>query len=109
MRCEPGELALRLLLRFGRHAGLLDRFLQLLDFRPGALGIAELLLNLTQTLAQHRLLLTFVEGLAGTLIDLTRNFQHLDALVEEREHPIEAQLEIEGRQDLLFLVRPSNP
>ena len=67
---EPRKLALRLLLRLRRHRGVLDGFLQVLEFRAGALGLAELLLDLPQTLAQHRLLLPLIERLARALIDL---------------------------------------
>ena len=83
--------------------------LQVLELRAGIALLAELLLNLAQALAQHRLFLPLIERLARALIDLARHLEHLDAPVEEREHSIEALLEIEGRQDLLLLRRPSSP
>ena len=100
---QPLEFALRLLLDLRRHAGVLDGLLQLVELGRGGIGVAELLLNLAQPLAQHRFLLPFVEGLAGLLVDLARHLQHLDAPAEQGEHAVEPRLQIEGGEDFLFL------
>ncbi len=57
-----------------------------------------------QTLAQHRLLLALIECLARALIDLARHLEHLDAPIQEREHAVQARLQVEGREELLFLL-----
>ena len=100
---ETRELALRLLVRFRGHRRVGDGLAQILDLRAGITLVAELFLDLAQALAQHRLFLPLIKRLARALIDLARHLEHLDAPVQEREHPIQALLEIEGRQDLLFL------
>ncbi len=75
---EPRKLAQRLLLRLRRHLRVGDRLPEILGLRSIAAAFTELLLDLVQPLAQHGLLLTFIEGFARAFVDLPRDLQHLD-------------------------------
>ena len=86
----------------GIFASAID-FLRSSTSAPVPAAFAEFLLNLVQSLAQHRLLLALVEGLARALIDLPRDLQYLDPPVEERKNPVEPRFELESRQNFLFL------
>ncbi len=74
------------------HAGFVDGRLQFLDFGGGFLALAKLLLDLAHLLAQHMLALALVELLAGLVADLFGQPQHLDALAQQLQHPVQARL-----------------
>ena len=80
---------LRLLLDLLGHPGLGDRLLQLLDLGRGALGLAELLLDRLQLLAQDVLALAALDRVPGLLADVARDPEHLDAVLEQLEHLVE--------------------
>ena len=99
------ELLARLLLDLFGHAGLGDRLLELLDLGGGALGLAELLLDRLQLLAQDVLALAALDGVPGLLPDVPRDLQHLDAVAQQLQHLVEAGSQLEQLQDLLLLLR----
>ena len=102
---EPLELLLGLLLGLLRHAGLLDRLAQLGDLGRLLVALAQLLLDLAQLLAQDVLALLRRQRLLGLLADLAWKLEHLDALRQQRQHLVEALLDVERLQHLLLFRR----
>jgi len=92
-----------LLVRLLRQLRLLERCLELAHFLGAALIFAQFLADGLHLLAQHRLALALVHALLRLLIDLLRELQDLDAVIEERLHRIQAGLQVDGFQHLLFL------
>ena len=102
---EPLELLLGLLLGFLRHAGLVDLLAQLAELDRLLVTFAQLLLDLPELLAQDVLALLRGERLLGLLADLLRQLQHLDALRQQRQHLVEALLDVDGLEHFLLFRR----
>ncbi len=102
---EARQLAQGLFLRLRGHTGLGNRLLEFRDFGAGAIGFAELLLDLAQPLAQHGFLLPLIKGLARSLVDLPRHLEHFDTPIEQCQNAVEPGLEIESGQDVLLVRR----
>ena len=101
---ETAQLLAGLLHHFVRHAGRLDRALQLHQLFA-IIGLAKLPLDGGHLLAQQGLTLTLAERLAGPLGDLTGEAQDLQPLRQEGRDPVEPRLQVHGLQDLLLLRR----
>ncbi len=101
---EPLELSCRLLLGFFRHPGLLDATAHFGDLGRFIVAFAQLLLDVPKLLAQDVLALLGGKRLLGLLADLFGELEHLDALREQAEHLVEALLDIERLQHLLFFI-----
>ena len=100
------QLLPRLLLGLLGHAGLGDRLLQLLDLGGGALGLAELLLDRLQLLAQDVLALAALDRVLGLLADVARDLEHLDPVAEQLQDPVQPAPQVDGLEDLLLLLDP---
>ena len=103
IRSRRASFAQRLFLGLGRHLRFLNGLLEVRELRAGSVGFAELLLDLAQTLAQHGLLLPLVEGLAGALVDLAGDLEHFHPPIDQRQNAVEARLQVESRQEFLFV------
>ena len=98
------ELLDGVLVHFLRHAGFVDRLVQLFELGRVVAALAQLLLDLAHLLAQHVLALALVELLLRLLADLLGDAQHADALGEVLEHLVEAALEVEGFEEVLLVL-----
>ena len=78
---------------------------QLGDLDRLLVALAQLLLDLAQLLAQDVLALLRGQRLLGLLADLLRQLEHLDALRQQRQHLVEALLDVEGLQHVLLFRR----
>ncbi len=96
-----------LLLGFFRHPGLLDAIAHFGDLGRFIVAFAQLLLDVPKLLAQDVLALLGGKRLLGLLADLLGELEHLDALREQAEHLVEALLDIDRLQHLLFFRRAS--
>ena len=83
MRCEALQLLARVLFDLRRHAGGGDLLLELRHRAVTLVALAQLLLQLVQLLAQHRLALALAERGLGLLGDVLGDLQHLDAMGEQ--------------------------
>ncbi len=102
---QPPQLFARLGLDLLRHGGLVDGRAQLGDLLAGALILAEFALDRRQLLAQHRLALTLTEGGLGLAIDLGRKSQNLEPRGQQLADLVQARLQVDGFEDVLFFLR----
>ncbi len=101
---EPSELLLRVLLDLLRHFRLRDRLGELRRFGALVLGLAELLLDGLELLAQQMLALAPLDRLAGALADVAGEPQHFEPVGQEPQHAVEPRLRIDGLEDLLLFL-----
>src|SRR6516225_3152183 len=99
------ELLRGLVLGLFRHPRLLDRVAQLADLDRFFVALAQLFLDMAQLLAQDMLALLRGERLLGLLADLLGELEHLDALRQQREHFVEALLDVDRLQHVLLFRR----
>ena len=102
---EAPQLLARLLLDLLRHAGLVDLLGELLLLGRLVAGLAELLLDRAQLLAQQHLALALLEPPLRLLADLLRQAQHLDAREHVAQHGVEPRGEVDRLEDVLLLGR----
>ena len=87
-----------------RHAGSLERFLELLDFRSALAGFSEFFLDLAHLLAQHVFALALIERLAGCFADPRGDTQHFDAFAERFQNTVQPLAQIEAFEQCLLLL-----
>ncbi len=99
------QLLQRVLLRLLRHAGLGDRFAQLLDLGLVLLVLAELLLDGLHLLAKEIFALLIGQVLLGLLADVAGQLQDFEPMAERRQHLVQPRLDVDRLQDLLAFLR----
>ncbi len=88
---------------FGRHPRIGDRLLQVRGLRSVPAASPS---SFWIWCSRSRNTASFCRSSKASrvrLVDLARHLQHLDAPAEQRQHPIQPRLQIEGRENFLFL------
>ena len=101
---EPLELLGGLLGRFLGHLRVGDGLAQVVEF-AAFLAFAELGADRLHLLAEVELALTLVDLFLRLLFQLPRQLQHLDLVIEEFQHLVEAGAQLERLEDLLLVAR----
>ena len=92
---QPVQLLLSLLLRFLRHASLIDPFLQLLDLHDPFVLLAQFFLNRLHLLTEEIFLLTLFKLALHLRLDLAPQFQQFQFLVKIHQEPYEPILDVQ--------------
>jgi hypothetical protein len=102
---EPRQLLAGLLLDLLGHLRLFDRPGEPGDLLRLVVGLAQLLLDGAELLAQQILALTGPHRLLRLLADVARQAQHLDAVGEQPQHAVKPAVDVDRLQHLLLLGR----
>ena len=101
---EPGELPFGGLLRLLRQAGLLDPLAELVDLGLLLVGLAELLLDRLELLAQEVLALALVDLGLDLGLDLRAELDHLELAGEDLGQAPQPLGHVHGLEQLLLLL-----
>src|SRR5262249_18685746 len=88
---QPLEFLVRRFAGRGRHLGLFDLLVDLLDLAGASVALAELLLNGLELLAQIVLALILVELGLNLGLDLVAQFQQLDLAAQDRNQLLQSR------------------
>jgi hypothetical protein len=99
---EPLELALRLLQRLLGEARRVDALAERFDLVLGVLGLAELLADLVELLAQHVVALRLAHLALDLLADLALDRERLASAPHLREHAAQARAHVGLLEELLL-------
>ena len=102
---ETFEFLVRSFVDIGRHAGIDNRLLELVDFSGAFAAFAQLVLDDAHLLTQQVFAIYVANRRVCTFGDVARDFQHFNSAGEHQKQVVQARLQVEGFEQRLLVFR----